>query len=342
MFRARVAPTPRDTVHRDGKGSLYRFRRAHRDGGPPAGRPPTHVPVLLVPSMINRWYVLDLREGASVAAALTDGTPWETYCFDWGVPEDEDRYVSWDDVVARLDRVVRRLLRITGASQVALVGYSMGATLSGIYAALRPARVAALVNLAGPFDFARAGRLATMVDPRWFDVSLMAAAGNLSAFQIQSGFVALAPTAMFTKWIDLFEKIHDADAREAFAALETWASDNIPFPAAAYATYVRELYQENRLVKGEHWVRGERVDLSRITCATLAVVGERDLICPPAAVTAMHDATRARVKDVLSVHGGHVGAVVGSRAARELYPKMRDWLTKHAVAEAAHAVGDHS
>jgi hypothetical protein len=35
------------------------------------------------------------------------------------------------------------------------------------------------------------------------------------------------------------------------------------------------------------------------------------------------------VKDILSVPGGHVGAVVGSRAAKELYPRLRDWFASH-------------
>jgi poly[(R)-3-hydroxyalkanoate] polymerase subunit PhaC len=326
MLDARIAPTPKDTVYRDGKGSLYRFRRT--DAAANAG---THVPVLLVPSMINRWYVLDLREGASLAAALTAGTPWETYCFDWGIPEDEDRHVSWDDVAARLDRVVRRVLRITGAPKVAIVGYCMGGTLSGIHAALHPERVAALVNLAGPFDFAEAGRLRTMVDPRWFDADAMTSAGNLSAMQMQSGFLALAPTGSLSKWVGLADKFHDERARHAFAALDKWAGDNIPFPAGAYVTYITELYQQNRLVRGDHWVRGERVDLGRIRCPVLTVVAERDAICPPKAALALNEASRGKVKDVLSVPGGHVGAVVGSRAARELYPGMRDWLTRHAV-----------
>src|SRR3954467_3669784 len=118
MFEARVAPTPKDTILRDGKASIYRFRREGLRTG-------THVPVLLVPSMINRWYVLDLRRGASLASALSENAPWDTYCLDWGIPDDEDRYFSWDDVVARLDRVVRFLLRKTGAPRVAIVGYCM-------------------------------------------------------------------------------------------------------------------------------------------------------------------------------------------------------------------------
>lgn len=324
MLDARVAKTPKDTVHREGKGSLYRFR-----GGRRGDAAPSHVPVLLVPSMINRWYVIDLREGASLAAALAKDSPWDTFCFDWGIPEDEDRYVTWDDVLARLDRMVKRVLRITGAEQVAIVGYCMGATLSSIYTALHPERVAALVNLAGPIDFSHAGRLGTMVDARWFDPKAMTAAGNLSANQMQSGFLALAPTGSISKWVGLADKGHDPKARASFAALETWASDNIPFPAGAYVTYIEELYQQNLLIKGEHWVRGERVDLSRIRCPVMAIVAERDAICPPKAATALLDATSSAVKDVLSVPGGHVGAVVGSRAAKELYPRMRDWLMRH-------------
>jgi polyhydroxyalkanoate synthase len=215
---------------------------------------------------------------------------------------------------------------------VAIVGYCMGATLSGIYTALRPERVAALVNLAGPFDFSKAGRLGAMVDARWSVA--MTAAGNLGATQMQSGFLALAPTGSISKWVGFLDKAHDPKAREAFAALETWAGDNIPFPAAAYVTYIKELYQENRLVRGEHWVRGERVELSRIRCPVLTIVAERDAICPPPAATALNDAVASTVKDVLSVPGGHVGAVVGSRASRELYPKMAAWLATHGAVSA--------
>lgn len=322
QLEAKIAPTPKDTIYREGKGSIYRFRGAKKNGS-------THVPVLLVPSMINRWYVLDLREGASVATALSAGTPWDTFLFDWGIPEDEDRFLSWDDVVAKLDRVVKRVLRTTGASKVAIVGYCMGATLSSIYTALHPERVAALVNLAGPIDFSHAGRLGTMVDKRWFDPEAMTAPGNLGAWQMQSGFTSLAPTGSFSKWVGFADKMHDPRAVDAFAALDKWAGDNIPFPAAAYVTYIKELYQENLLFKGEHRVSGEVADLTKITCPVMSIVADRDAICPPAAATALNDKASSSVKDVLSVPGGHVGAVVGSRAAKELYPRMRTWLEKH-------------
>ena len=61
----------------------------------------------------------------------------------------------------------------------------------------------------------------------------------------------------------------------------------------------------------------------------MSIVAERDTICPPAAATALNDKSSSAVKDVMSIPGGHVGAVVGSRAAKELYPRLRTWLEKH-------------
>jgi polyhydroxyalkanoate synthase subunit PhaC len=335
MLEACHAPTPKDTLYRDGRGSVYRFRRP---GGEPYESSVSHVPVLLVPSMLHQWYVLDLCEGASVAAALSKDTPWETFCFDWGVPEDEDRYVEWDHIVGRLERAIRFVQRTTGAPKVALVGYSMGATLSAIYAALRPQNVAALVNIAGPIDFSEAGKLGVMVDPRWFDAAAISSAGNISALQMQAGFMALKPMEVFSRWARAAEIAHDdVAARNAFTALETWANDTIPFPAAAYVTYIQELYQENRLVRGEHWVKGERVDLARITCPHLSVIADHDGVCPEASTTALGKYTQSTVKDVLVVPGGHVGAVTGPRAERELYPHLVAWLAKHGTRASAQA-----
>ena len=318
FHRPRLAPTPRDTVWADGTAQLYRFR--HPDGIAPRDTRP----VLLVPSMINRWYVLDLRPGASLVHALVQHG-FDVFCLDWGVPRDEDRYITWDDVLARLDRVTRFVQRTTGSTSLGLVGYCMGATLSAIHAALNPTRVAALVNLAGPIDFSLGGALTTFVNPRWFDPEAVTAPGNLPSLQMQGGFAALRPTAQIAKAVARVDRA-DVASQEAFAALEQWSSDNVAFPAAAYVTYIRELYQRNDLIRGTHHVRGRRVDLSLITAPVLSITADRDAICPPAAADAILAAVSSHVKQRLSIPGGHVGAVVGSRATQKLYPALADWL----------------
>jgi polyhydroxyalkanoate synthase len=314
-----VASTPRDVLWRDGSASLYCFRR------PANVRPAVALPVLVVPSMINRWYVVDLRAGSSLVEALVAGG-LDVYCLDWGIAQDEDRFLTWDDVLARLGRAVRFTERVAGAKRVGMLGYCMGATLAGIWTALEPQHVAALINLAGPFDFAHGGLLRTMVDAKWFDANVIADAGNVSASQMQSGFVALRPTSQIAKWVGFLDRGHEPASREAFDALETWAGDNIPFPASAYATYIEELYQKNALVRGEHYVHGKRVTLDSIRCPVLTVAAERDAICPLPAARALNDLCGSADKELVVVPGGHVGAVVGSRAPKVLYPAMRDWL----------------
>ncbi|MCA9674325.1 MAG: alpha/beta fold hydrolase [Myxococcales bacterium] len=315
----RLAPTPRATVSREGTASLYRFVRP--EGVPSASA----VPVLLVPSLINRWYVLDLRAGASVVEALA-AAGLDTWLLDWGIPEDEDRHRSWTDVLDRLRRAVRRVKRETGAARVALMGYCMGGTLASIHAALFPDDIAALIDLAGPIDFAKGGMLARMVDPRWFDADAIADAGNVAPTQMQAGFVALRPTLEAAKWVGQPDLIGDRAAQDAFRALDTWASDNIPFPGDAYRTYIRELYQGNALVRRAHRVRDRVADLSQIKAPTLAIVASRDQICPAPAACALLDHVGTKDVETLRVPGGHVGAVVGGRAAREMYPALIAWL----------------
>lgn len=312
-------PTPKDTLLQDGTAKLYRFRRPNDSAAKAA------LPVLLVPSMINRWYVLDLREGASVASALVDAG-LDVYCLDWGVPNEEDRYLEWDDLVQRLGRMVRRVQRESGAPKIGVLGYCMGGTLSSIYAALEPERIAALVNLAGPVDFSEAGFLGHMTNPRWFDPEAIASAGNMRAEQMQAGFVALRPTAQLAKWVSFLDKLDKPQKMEAFQALEEWASANISFPAQAYVRYIRELYQQNALVKKEHYVAGRQVDLARIDCPLLTVVTDRDVICPPKAAQGLGAHVSSTDQEVLVIPGGHVGAVVGPRAADTLYPKLASWF----------------
>lgn len=317
-----LAPTPRDVVATFGGAKLYRFRSSEPKAAGVA-------PLLVVPSMINRWYVVDLRKGASLVSALVNGG-LDVFCLDWGVPEDEDRHMSWDEVVRRLEHAFNRVVRETGAPKASILGYCMGGTLSAIATALRPERVSTLVNLAGPIDFARGGLLADLVAPQHFDVDAIASAGNVAPMQMQTGFWALRPTGQIAKWFGLADRGDDPSFREAFGALETWASDNIPFPAAAYVTYIRELYQENRLVHAQHAVAGKRVDLRSITCPVLTIVADKDTICPPDAALPLNGLVSSKVKDVITVPGGHVGAVVGSKAEKTLYPKVLDWIRRNA------------
>lgn len=316
-----LAPSRKDVVHEDGTARLYRFV-------PQGGQRGEHRPaVLLVPSLINRWFVLDLRKGSSVVEALV-AADLDVFCLDWGEPNDEDRYLDWEAVLARLGRAVKKTLRASGAEQIGLLGYCIGGTLSAIHTATAPEGIASLVNLAGPIDFSHAGFLGHMTNPRWFDPAAVASAGNMSAAQMQAGFVALRPTSQVSKVVAYLDKLNDPPRLEAMEALDAWASDNIAFPAAAYVRYIKDLYQNNELVRGEHRVRGERVDLGAIRCPVLTVTTTRDAICPPKAALALNEHAGTDDVSEIAVPGGHVGAVVGDKAKTLLYPQLADFFRR--------------
>ncbi len=313
--RPALAQTPRDEHMLEGGARLLHFR-----GSATAGKP-----ILLVPSLINRWYVLDLRPGASVVEALV-GAGFDVWLLDWGVPEAEDRYLDWEAVLARLGRAVRRVQRETAHAAIGLLGYCMGGTLSVIHAAQHAADIAVLATLAAPIDFSLGGMLRQIVDPAWFDADAVADAGNVAPAQMQAGFSALRPTLDLAKLVSSPDLARDPKARDAFLALDEWASDNIPFPGEAYRRYIREIYQGNQLVLGTHRVNGRAVSLGAITCPTLVITASRDAICPPRSATALLQHIGSTDTATIEVTGGHVGAVVGSRATTDMYPALIRWL----------------
>lgn len=316
--RPAVAPTPCETVYTEGPVRLLRFRPDE----PKAGR----APLLIVPSMINRWYIVDLRTGASLVESLCDDG-FDVFVLDWGAPGDEERYTTWDRVLERLHRAVRRVSRLTRNEDISLLGYCMGGTLAVIHAALHPRTVRALVNLAGPVDFSEGGFLTHLVNRQWFDSDAIAEAGNLRPVQMQSGFVAIKPTQQLAKWVRFADRMHDPAFVESFQILEQWAGDNIAFPAAAYATYIGDLYQRNALVQGRHRVNGRTARLEDIDAPTLVITASRDHICPRASALALSDYVESC--DHLEAPGGHIGAVIGHHARTQLYPQLGDWLARH-------------
>jgi polyhydroxyalkanoate synthase len=108
-----LAQTPRVEIPLDGGARLYHFRGT--------GPRRASTPFLLIPSLINRWYVLDLRPGASVIEALV-AAGIDVWCLDWGIPQAEDRYLDWEAVLARLGRAARRVRRESGAGQLGMLG----------------------------------------------------------------------------------------------------------------------------------------------------------------------------------------------------------------------------
>ena len=315
--RPPVGQTPHAIVHRHDKLVVRYYA--------PAPRVPGRRPVVLVPSMINRAYILDLEPGRSLVEALAAaGHP--TYLVDWGIPAEEDgeedvAYVLLD----LLHRSIARVARHASTEQVHLFGYCQGGTLAAMYAALRPGRVASLCALAAPVKFAEGGRFRDLV--AGLDVDRAIDARGLVPVEVMKpAFKLLDPMGNWNKYLGI-EAASKHPARLASAMRrERWLDDNVPMPGAFAREFVRMGYQQDRLLAGTWTIRGEAVRLDRIGCRTLVLACEGDFITPKAAALPLADAVgpdRARA-EVLPT--GHIGAVVSRHGPKTLYPLLDRWL----------------
>jgi polyhydroxyalkanoate synthase len=318
-----VGSTPADVVFTENKWRLLRYR------APASGRR-WKTPVLLVPSLINRHYVLDLLPGKSFVESMV-ARGHDVFIVDWGTPEDEDRFVTFDDVADRyVGRAIRATCRAAGTEKAHVLGYCLGGTLTAIHAALRPEHVASLTALAAPIAFHDAGLLSTWTRTSSFDLrALVDAMGNVPWQLMQSAFHLLRPTMSLAKAVQLADKAWDDEFLDGFMAIETWGNDNVSFPGACYEKYVAELYRKDALVKGEFSVSGERIDLARITAPTLAITFEHDNIVPWQSAAVLLEKVGAKKKQHIHLAGGHVGAVVSKKAAASLWPQISAFWAAH-------------
>lgn len=317
--RPAVGVTPADVVHREHNWRLLRYK-------PRSQGIAFRTPVVLVPSLINRHYILDLSPGRSFVEHLV-GQGHEVYIIDWGTPEAEDRYRTFDDVcVGTIGRAVRLAARESERGHAHVLGYCLGGTLAAIYTAAFPDRVASLTLLAAPIAFKEGGILATWTRSPSFDVNALVEACGLVPWPLlQASFHMLRPTLILAKIVGLIDRAWDDCFLDAFFATETWGNDNVSLPGAFYRRYIQELYREDRLLRGAFFVAGEPAQLERITCPTRAITFEHDHIVPPQSAAPILDLVRSGDKDHLHLAGGHVGAVVSRRAAHGLWPAISSW-----------------
>ncbi|MBK7394710.1 MAG: alpha/beta fold hydrolase, partial [Myxococcales bacterium] len=187
-------------VHRDNKARLLRYRP--RPAGLAAG-----APILLVPSLINRHYVLDLMPGKSFVEYLV-GLGHDVYCIDWGTPGDEDRYVTFDEIVdGMIGRALAAVCKTSGAERAHVLGYCMGGLMVAIHAAVRPARVASVCAVAAPVRFADDGLLSAWARTPTLDLRVLVdSLGNVPWQLLQSSFQLLRPTLPLSKAVHLLDR----------------------------------------------------------------------------------------------------------------------------------------
>jgi polyhydroxyalkanoate synthase len=288
------------------------------------------IPIVLVPPLMVRPYIFDLRPDHSMVRTLRNAG-FDVFVVDFGVPDETDEGVRLDDYV--LDYVptcIDAALAASGAPKVSLAGYCMGGIFSLLHVAThRDDRIANLVTIGAPIDFGEMGIITLgsklvdkIVDP------LMDRLGNVPSELVNLSFKLLDGPQMLTRYVDLVTRLWDYEYLRTFDSIHAWTNDFIPYPKEAFKQMIKDVAAGDKLKRGELVFGDARADLGAIRCPLLAFAGKADGIATLPATRAILQHVGSREKEFREVPGGHIGVVGGTKAADAVWRPMAEWLAR--------------
>jgi polyhydroxyalkanoate synthase len=313
--------TPKEIIWRKNKSKLYRYQAS-------TGRR-YKTPILLLYALINKPYILDLSPGYSLIEYLV-AEGYDVYLLDWGEFEWEDRNLSFADFVH--DYVapsVKRVARKAESAEVSLIGYCMGGTIATLYAGIYENPVIRnIVYLAAPIDFSDAGNYTVWLKAPGFDPDrIVDTLQHIPKDYLNWGTKMLNPVSNYLgHYSRLWFNIEEGKSIQFWKVLNKWMTDGISFPGAAYRDWIKEFYQENRLIKNQVVLRGKKVHLQRIKSNLLALVGKKDHISLPHQTRAALNYLGGEDKTYLEFPVGHGGLALGTTAREKIFPTISNWL----------------
>lgn len=294
-------------------------------------------PILCVPSLINRAYILDLMQGQSLLrwlAAPDEGrAPLRPFLVDWDAPgEAERRFTLTDYICGRLEAALDQVRALTGQKPL-LLGYCMGGLLALALALRRRGDLAGLILMATPWDFhageagpggaARQGAALARLLP--LQAPLLDALGELPLDPVQSLFTLVDPLTALRKF-QAFARLDPESAKaRAFVALEDWLNDGVPLAAPVAREALGLWYGQNTPGRGDWRVAGQPVDPVALRLPSLCLIPATDRIVPPASARALAEAIPDATVQTPSV--GHIGMVVSGAAKREVWGPLAAWTS---------------
>ncbi|HBB56341.1 MAG TPA: polyhydroxyalkanoate depolymerase [Hyphomonadaceae bacterium] len=303
-------------------------------------------PAVLIVAPLSGHYATLLRN--TVETFLPDH---EVYITDWvdarAVPLYEGRFDLNDYVDAVID-----MLRLIGprAHVVAVCqpGPAVLAAAALLSEAKDPARPATMTIMGSPIDTRRSPTVPNVLAKErpldWFEKNLVHTLpppypGALR--RVYPGFVQLA-SFMNMNWerhVDahwsFFEHLveDDDDPIDKHREFYDEYLSVLDLTAEFYLQTVQEVFQEHLLAIGQMRHRGHVVNPAAIEdIALMTVEGEKDDISGIGQTQAAHDLCvnlpKSMQLDHIQLGAGHYGVFSGSRFRREVYPKIRDFITR--------------
>jgi polyhydroxyalkanoate synthase len=306
-----------------GKMKLYHYKPVV------TARKLSKTPTLVAYALVNRQYMMDIQPDRSVIKAFLEGG-MDVYVIDWGYPTGEDMYMTMDDYINwYMDECVDYIRKDRKVEKINLLGICQGGTFSTIYTALHPDKIKNLVTMVVPIDFSPNDALLFRWSKYMNADSLVDAYGVVPGDVMNFSYLLLKPLELtVNKYVGMVDKMDNPEYLTNFMRMEKWVFDSPGQAGETLRQFIKDLYQDNKLIKNELVLGGKKVDLKNITVPLLCACAEYDHLVPLDSSRPLLDAVGSKDTQFISFKTGHIGMYVSSQSQKAIAPQIVTWINE--------------
>jgi polyhydroxyalkanoate synthase subunit PhaC len=316
-------------VWSEGSSALFRYPPSG-SGCQPSGNEnysAKSAPILIIPSLINRHYILDLESGNSFVKYLA-GHGVDAYLASWGEPQESELGFSLGEYVAQVRKMVDVIYHETGQAPV-LAGYCMGGLLSLAAAVSAPGKIKAIAFFATPWDFHADDfpRFRLNEQQAGWVGEVISGCRSVPAAAIQALFYYTHAHLIGDKLANSPLTNAASHAKDDFLAVEYWVNDGISMTSNVAKECFIGWVNDNNVAKLNWEVDGRAVSPEGLAhMDAFFAIAQKDNIVPPSCALPLTEYFKGCT--IARPNTGHVGMIVGTYAKTQTWEPFLAWVKK--------------
>nr|MDQ2812819.1 alpha/beta fold hydrolase [Actinomycetota bacterium] len=269
-------------------------------------------PLLIVPPMINKYYITDLSPGRSMAEFLV-GQGHQVFAVSWRNPDARHRDWDLNTYGGAVTQALATVRAISGAAKASICALCSGGIVSTMVAAHlsvsgQLGQLASLCLGVTVLDQEQAGTTGAIIDEATATAAkaTSAARGYLDGRSLAEVFAWLRPDDLiWSYWVNNYLQ---GRPPAAFDILY-WNADTTRLPAALHHDFIDLALANALTVPDAATMLGSPVDLAKVEVDTYVIGGKADHLCPWQSCYRTTQLLGGPVTFVLST-SGHIASMV--------------------------------